>query len=90
MSYNYNYGGTSDKSKIVAGILGIVLGGLGIHNFYLGFTGKAVAQLLISLLSFGLLAVVSSVWGLIEGVLILVSTPGSPWHRDSLGRELQD
>lgn len=91
MSYNnYYYGGTSDKSKIVAGILGILLGGLGIHNFYLGFTGKAVAQLLISVLSLGILAVFSSIWGLIEGVLILISTQGSPWHRDSLGRELQD
>lgn len=61
----------NQKSKIAAGLLGIFLGSFGVHNFYLGFTGKAVAQLLISLLSCGLLAAVSSVWGLIEGILIL-------------------
>lgn len=60
------------KSKLVAGLLGIFLGSLGIHNFYLGYTGKAVAQLLITLLTCGLGASVSSIWGLIEGILILV------------------
>lgn len=33
------------KSKIAAGLLGIFLGCFGVHNFYLGYTGKAVAQL---------------------------------------------
>ena len=59
------------KSKIAAGILGILLGGLGIHNFYLGYTGKAVAQLLISILSIGFLSFVSAIWGLVEGIMIL-------------------
>ena len=59
------------KSKLAAGLLGIFLGYLGIHNFYLGYTGKAVAQLLISLLSCGIGATVSAIWGLIEGILIL-------------------
>lgn len=59
------------KSKMAAGLLGIFLGSLGIHNFYLGFTGKAVAQLLISILSCGFLAIVSWVWGLVEGIMIL-------------------
>ena len=59
------------KSRMAAGILGLLLGGLGIHNFYLGYTGKAVTQLLITLLSFGLLAFIPAIWGLIEGVMIL-------------------
>ncbi len=62
------------KSKIAAGILGILLGGLGIHNFYLGFTGKALAQLLISVLSCGALSFASCVWGLVEGILILTGS----------------
>ena len=69
--YTPNVGGEA-KSKIAAGLLGIFLGCLGVHNFYLGFTGKAIAQLLISVLSCGALAVVSAIWGLIEGILILV------------------
>ncbi len=62
------------KSRIAAGILGILLGGLGAHNFYLGYTSKAVAQLLISLLSCGALAAISSVWGIVEGILILTGS----------------
>ena len=59
------------KSKMAAGLLGIFLGAFGVHNFYLGYTGKAIAQLLISVLSCFTLAVVSEVWGLIEGIMIL-------------------
>ena len=61
------------KSKITAGILGIFLGCFGVHNFYLGYNGKAIAQLLITLLSLFLLSWVSAIWGLIEGILILLS-----------------
>lgn len=59
------------KSKMAAGLLGIFLGGFGVHNFYLGYTGKAVAQLLITVLSCGMLSEVSIIWGLIEGIMIL-------------------
>ena len=65
---------TQQKSKMAAGLLGIFLGSLGIHNFYLGYTGKAIAQLLISVLSCGILAFASAIWGLIEGVLILTGS----------------
>jgi len=61
------------KSKLTAGLLGIFLGSLGIHNFYLGNTGKAVAQLLIGVLGACLVVgpAVSGIWGLIEGIMIL-------------------
>ncbi len=74
------------KSRIGAGLLGIFLGGFGAHNFYLGYTGKAVAQLLITCLSFGLLYFISSTWGLIEGILILVGTI----NKDADGKVLGD
>ena len=59
------------KSKLVAGLLAIFLGVFGVHNFYLGFTGKAIAQLLITVLSCGSLFFVSAIWGLVEGILVL-------------------
>jgi TM2 domain-containing membrane protein YozV len=61
------------KSKLVAGLLGIFLGSLGIHNFYLGYTKKAVAQLLICILGSCLVVgpMVSGIWGLVEGIQIL-------------------
>ena len=74
----------AQKSKVAAGLLGIFLGVLGIHNFYLGYTGKAVAQLLITVLSLGFLSFISAVWGLVEGILILCAQPGSqPWGVDA-------
>jgi TM2 domain-containing membrane protein YozV len=59
------------KSKIAAGVLALVFGGMGVHNFYLGYTGKGVAQLLISLISLGTLSFISGIWGFIEGIMIL-------------------
>lgn len=92
-NYGSNYSSNTYRSshnKIAAGLLAIFLGALGVHNFYLGFKGKAVAQLLISILSFGLLAFVSGIWAFIEGICILCSQPGSKWHKDADGAELQD
>ena len=82
----------AQKSKIVAGLLGLFLGGLGVHNFYLGYTGKAVAQLLLTLIGWIILIgpIISGIWALIESVLILCSSYGSNWHRDGRGQELQD
>jgi TM2 domain-containing membrane protein YozV/ribosomal protein L40E len=40
----------ANKSRTAYVLLGLFLGGLGIHNFYAGYTGKGVAQLLITLL----------------------------------------
>ncbi len=67
--------GTSGaKSKLAGGLLGIFLGGLGIHNFYLGYTGKAIGQLVLAVcgvFTFGISAIAAGIWGFIEGILIL-------------------
>ena len=62
------------------------------HNFYLGYTGKAVAQLLLTLIGWIILIgpIISGIWALIEAVLLLCSSYGSNWHRDGRGQELQD
>ena len=52
----------SDKSRTTYTILGMTLGFLGVHNFYLGRTGVGVAQLLITLLSGFMLFFVSWIW----------------------------
>lgn len=67
------------KSKILAGILGIFLGAFGVHNFYLGYTQRAVIQLVATILGFvlsctgiGVLVVLGiEIWGLVEGIMIL-------------------
>ncbi len=71
---NHQNLGMEQKSKIAAGILGILVGSFGIHNFYLGYTGKAVAQLLLTLVTCGMGSVVSGIWGLVEGIMILTGS----------------
>lgn len=55
------------KSKAVAGILGIFLGGLGIHKFYLGKAGMGVLYLLFCWTA------IPAFIGFIEGIIYLVS-----------------
>ena len=67
----------TQKSKLTAGLLGIFLGVFGVHNFYLGYTGKAIGQLLLTLLGWilcGLGPIAAWVWGLVEGILILTGS----------------
>lgn len=59
--------GTPQKSKMAAGLLGIFLGAWGIHNFYLGNTGRAIIQIVVTIVTCG----VGGIWGFVEGILIL-------------------
>ncbi|PXA03283.1 hypothetical protein DDZ13_12720 [Coraliomargarita sinensis] len=63
----------ADK-KIVAGILAIVLGALGIHKFILGYTKEGVIMLLVSVLTLGLFAWVMGIIGLVEGIMYLTKS----------------
>ncbi|PJI93736.1 TM2 domain-containing protein [Luteimicrobium subarcticum] len=76
------------KTKLAAGLLGIFLGGLGIHRFYLGYTGIGVTMLLITLLAgwftCGIAPLVVAIWGFIEGIVYLASSNA----RDAQGRPL--
>lgn len=73
---NPDYAAHGSKSKIIAGFLAMFLGFLGVHNFYLGHTGKAIAQLLLGTIGsiVGVGPVISMIWGIIEGVRILSGT----------------
>ncbi|MBI0125858.1 TM2 domain-containing protein [Bifidobacterium sp. W8101] len=80
-------------SKLAAGLLSIFLGCFGVGNFYLGRTGRGVAQLMLTLIGFLFFFIgptIAIIWGLIEGILILTSSTGSFWHRDARGWELTD
>lgn len=63
--------GYLQKSRIAAGILAMVFGGLGVHSFYLGNTSRGLMQLLISLLTCGIGAIIMSIWGILDGIKIL-------------------
>jgi len=56
------------KDKTTAGILGILLGSLGVHQFYLGSTMTGVIEIALTCVTCG----IGSLLGLVEGILILV------------------
>ena len=56
------------EKKIVAGILAILLGYLGIHKFYLGYTKEGIIQLILGFLCVG------GIIGLIEGIIYLTKS----------------
>ncbi len=70
------------KSAVTAGALGVCLGGLGLHSFYLGHNVKGFIQVAISVLTLG----VGSLWGFTEGVLIL----SGKTKMDAKGRSLKE
>lgn len=63
-----------EKSKVAAGLLGILLGSLGVHKFYLGYTGEGFIMLLITVLTCGMGASVMWVFGLVEGIIYLTKS----------------
>jgi TM2 domain-containing membrane protein YozV len=78
----------ASRSKVLAGVLAFFLGIYGVHNFYLGHTGKAVAQLLLGTVGYCILIgpIISWIWGLIDGVQILSGTI----NRDGQGQPIVD
>jgi TM2 domain-containing membrane protein YozV len=76
------------KSRVVAGILGILLGAFGVHRFYLGYVGIGILMVCLTVLSLGFLSFVPAIWGLVEGILILVRSPS--FQNDATGRPLRD
>ena len=73
--------GAAPKSKLVAALLAIFLGTLGIHNFYLGHKQKGIIQLVLCLLCVTM--IIPRIWSIIEFVQILMGS-----IKDSDGNDL--
>jgi TM2 domain-containing membrane protein YozV len=73
----------------VAALLGIFLGWLGIHRFYLGYNTIGAIQLglgLLGLVTCGATSIASWIWGIIDGVMILTGA----LRTDAQGIPLRD
>lgn len=69
---------TPSKSKVAFVLLGVFLGSLGIHNFYIGRTKQGVIQLLISVLSAGMLSLASWIWAIVDICTVNADANGVP------------
>jgi len=69
------------KSRVAYVLLGIFLGGLGIHNFYAGYTGKGATQILITIFLGWLLVplAIVGIWVLIEIISETKDANGLPF-----------
>jgi TM2 domain-containing membrane protein YozV len=79
---------------VAAGLLGIFLGGLGVHRFYLGYNGiggailglQIVGWLTVWVCGIGLVPMAAAgIWGLVEGIMILAGAI----NKDASGAPLQ-
>lgn len=77
--------GTAPKQWIVALLLALFLGALGIHNFYLGYTTKGIIQLILTITVIG--APIAAIWAFIEFIMI-IARAGS-YAYDAQGQPLQ-
>lgn len=69
------------KRQIVAALLGVVFGAIGLHRMYLGFWGLGITQIIVTILTGGF----GVIWGFIEGVLIFTGHI----NKDAKGRHLK-
>ena len=66
------------EKKILAGVLGIVLGGFGVHKFVLGYQTEGIIMLLVGLVggifTCGISTMVVGIIGIIEGIMYLTKS----------------
>lgn len=70
------------KSRLIAGLLGIIVGSFGIHRLYLGDKNTALLQLIVTLITCG----AGGIWGFIEGILLLYGK----MNKDANGNPLKE
>ena len=63
-----NAGG--ENKKVIAGVLAIVIGSLGIHKFILGYTKEGIIQIIVTFVTCG----IGGLIGLIEGIIYLTKS----------------
>lgn len=87
-------GGTENK-KILAGILAIILGSLGVHKFLLGYNKEGIIMLAVTLLGYATTCVVVGAFffwipgliGLIEGIIYLTKSDAEFYNTYQVGHK---
>lgn len=69
------------KSKLVAVLLAFFLGGIGIHDFYLGYTKYGIIKIILTVCT----GVGGGIWALIDFIRLLTGS----LHTDAKGVELK-
>jgi TM2 domain-containing membrane protein YozV len=92
---NFNQTMNQDNKKVLAGILGIFFGGIGVHKFILGYNAEGFILLGITLISIPLMCIIIGVFtiyipvliGLIEGIIYLTKSDEEFYHMYQLNKK---
>lgn len=68
------------KSRIGFILFAVFLGPLGVHNFYAGYVGKGVTQLLITIFTLGFGSIITGIWAIIEACVVTRDAQGNLFH----------
>ena len=72
-----------ENKKIASGILAILIGSLGIHKFYLGYTTEGIIQLILSIVTCGLAGIIP----FIEGIIYLTKSDEEFYQTYQVGKK---
>lgn len=82
---------TGSNKKILAGVLAILLGALGVHKFILGYTKEGIIMLAITLIiglfTCGIGASAMGIIGLIEGIIYLTKSDEEFFNTYQVGKK---
>ncbi|MCB4798059.1 TM2 domain-containing protein [Neotamlana laminarinivorans] len=78
---------TGENKKVLAGVLAIILGALGVHKFILGYNKEGIIMLAISVITCGIGASVIGLIGLIEGIIYLTKSDAEFYATYQLGKK---
>lgn len=92
---NFNQAVNQDNKKVLAGILGIFFGGIGIHKFILGYNTEGFILLGVTLISIPLMCLIIGFFtiyiplliGLIEGIIYLTKSDEEFYHTYQLNKK---
>lgn len=84
-----------ENKKMLAGLLGIFLGGFGAHKFVLGYTKEGLILLGLLLISFPLMCIVIGAFtmyipiiiGLVEGIIYITKTDEEFYNTYQVGKK---
>lgn len=72
-----------ENKKVLAGVLALLFGGIGIHKFVLGYTKEGIIQIILSVVSCGILGIIP----FIEGIIYLTKSDQDFYNTYQVGKK---
>ncbi|RLJ65567.1 TM2 domain-containing protein [Lacinutrix venerupis] len=77
------FGGDTENKKMIAGILAIVIGSLGVHKFILGYNKEGIIQIIATIVTCGIAGIIP----FIEGIIYLTKTDEEFYNTYQVGKK---